>query len=99
MVESDAPCPLREREVTLHAAGDLLGHLRRGQGGALFISGEAGLGKTTVLDEVCRRAAVHVRVGFGRGDRMETSLPFGLLEQALDGLGPVTGSCRREPGM
>ncbi|HEY0409967.1 MAG TPA: AAA family ATPase, partial [Candidatus Dormibacteraeota bacterium] len=87
MVESDAPCPLREREVTLHAAGDLLGHLGRGQGGTLFISGEAGLGKTTVLDEVCRRAAAHVRVGFGRGDRMETSLPFGLLEQALDGLG------------
>jgi DNA-binding CsgD family transcriptional regulator len=59
-----------------------------GRGGALFVVGDAGLGKTSVLEHACRFAlSREVLVGLGRGDVMEASLPFGLLSQALVGLG------------
>jgi DNA-binding CsgD family transcriptional regulator len=60
---------------------------RENRGGALFVLGEAGLGKTAVLEEVCRRAGEDMLVARARCDPMETSLPYGLLRQILEGLG------------
>ncbi|MGH3781767.1 MAG: ATP-binding protein [Pseudonocardiaceae bacterium] len=73
--------------------GDVLGALERlldgayaGRGGALFIVGPAGLGKTTVLEHAIAAARSRFTVGVGRGDQVETVLPFGLIGQALDPL-------------
>jgi DNA-binding CsgD family transcriptional regulator len=76
-----------EREAATGAVGELLDATRSGRGSALFIVGEAGLGKTTVLDLSCRLAGSGWRVGMARGDVMETALPFGLIGQAVDVLG------------
>src|SRR5207302_1785089 len=64
-----------------------LDEARRGSGGSLFVVGEAGLGKTLVLDRAREQAASGFQIALARGDAMETSLPFGLLGQALDALG------------
>jgi DNA-binding CsgD family transcriptional regulator len=56
--------------------------------GAVFVVGAAGLGKTSLIDQACRRAGrAGLAVGLGRGHPMEVSLPFGLMIQVLDGAG------------
>ncbi|MGH3753029.1 MAG: AAA family ATPase [Pseudonocardiaceae bacterium] len=73
--------------------GDVVGALERllddacaGRGGALFVVGPAGLGKTTVLEHAITMAKPRFAVGVGRGDQVERVLPFGLIGQALDPL-------------
>ena len=73
-----------ERETARAAVTRLISGARAGRGGALFVVGEAGLGKTTVLDEARRLACPGVRIGWGCGDVMEASLPFGLFAAVLD---------------
>ena len=76
--------PLREREVATTAVGLLLEHAAAGRGGCLFVVGEAGLGKTSILNYACRHSAVQDwLISAARGDPMETVLPFGLLAKAL----------------
>ncbi|MDQ6899828.1 MAG: LuxR C-terminal-related transcriptional regulator [Candidatus Dormibacteraeota bacterium] len=62
-------------------------HARAGSGGCLFIRGDAGLGKTSVLAEGRRMAKPHLRVGFGRADAMESWFPFGVMSAVLLDLG------------
>jgi DNA-binding CsgD family transcriptional regulator len=76
-----------EREAVLAAITGLLDGVRDGRGAALFVVGEAGLGKTTSLSQARMLAVPAVRVGLGRGDVMETSLPFGVLAAALGAVG------------
>lgn len=79
---------LLEREDVIASASRLVGGLTASRPGALFVLAEAGLGKTSVADYACRlAAAAGLTVGLGRGHPMETSLPFGLLAQALDAVG------------
>ncbi len=79
--------PIWEREGPLSAIGRLLDGARSGHGGSLFIIGEAGLGKTTLVDQARALAGSAFRVGVGRGDAAESTLPFGILDQALGPLG------------
>ena len=72
-----------QREAVLEATGRLLDSAGEGRGGTLLVVGEAGLGKTSILDHARRLAAGRARVGAGRGDPMESALPFGLVSQAL----------------
>lgn len=76
-----------ERDLQLRAAAACIAAARDGQGGALFLLGEAGLGKTTVLGEACRTAGDDVVIVEARCDPMETSLAFGLMSQVVHGLG------------
>jgi DNA-binding CsgD family transcriptional regulator len=79
---------LLERDDVIASVDGLVSRAAAGGSGALFLLGEAGLGKTSLLDHACRLAAsAGLAVGLGRGHPMETSLPFGLLAQALDGVG------------
>jgi len=78
---------LWEREQQLQAVSALIAGTRQGEGGALFLLGEAGMGKTAVLDEVCRGAGRDTVVARARCDPMETSLPYGVLAQLLESLG------------
>ncbi len=65
---------LLEREVVTASAGELAGRVAAGGTAALFVIGEAGLGKTSVIDSACRLAGrVGLTVGLGRGHPLETS--------------------------
>jgi hypothetical protein len=78
---------LLERQGVLAAMAGVVEGVRTGQGGALFVLGEAGLGKTTCLAQAAVLASPVVRVGLGRGDVMEASLPFGVFTSALGAVG------------
>ncbi|MGH3853914.1 MAG: AAA family ATPase [Pseudonocardiaceae bacterium] len=74
---------MAERGDVLDALERLLADAREGRGGALFVVGAAGLGKTTVLEHAITVATPRFAVGVGRGDQVEAMLPFGLIGQAL----------------
>jgi DNA-binding CsgD family transcriptional regulator len=76
-----------ERDGTLRAIERLLSEAREGRGRSLFIVGEAGLGKTTMVERAFAAGRDQFRVTIGRGDAAESSLPFGVIDQALRGLG------------
>ncbi len=78
-----------EREGVLAAFAVVLERARAGQGQALFVIGEAGLGKTSVLERG-REIAAGFAVGIGRGQAIEATLPFGIVSEALRGLGAGT---------
>ena len=61
--------PRSERSWTTHCGG---------QGGALFVLGEAGLGKSALLEYALELAAGRMTVGVGRADVAEAAFPFGL---------------------
>ena len=67
----------------------VLERARAGQGQALFVIGEAGLGKTSVLKEA-REQAGGFAVGLGRGQAIEATLHFGIVSEALRGVGAGT---------
>ena len=75
-----------ERDAVLEAVRGLIRSALEGRGGALFVVGEAGLGKTTVLDYAVAGARDRFKVGIGRADVAEAALPFGLISQALEAL-------------
>lgn len=74
---------LLEREAALMTIDHALSSAHDGQGTAAFIVGEAGLGKTSLLDRSRTLAAGRFDVAVGRGDAAEATLPFGILSQAL----------------
>ena len=73
-----------ERDAVMAAVRSLIGDALEGRGGALFVAGEAGLGKTTVLEHAVAIARGRFKVGIGRADVAEAALPFGLISQALE---------------
>jgi DNA-binding CsgD family transcriptional regulator len=79
--------PIWEREGVLASVKQTLAENGAESGRPLFLIGEAGLGKTTILRWAETVAQGAFRVGFGRGDVAEASLPFGILRQALDAVG------------
>lgn len=80
---------ITERSGVMGSVRRLLESAAHGHGGALFIVGEAGIGKTTMVEYALTLAEGRFRIGVGRGDRVEAVLPFGLIGQALD---PLFGS-------
>lgn len=87
MDPSVSPARLQERSTGLRAIDRLLRALTKGSGGTLFITGDAGLGKTTLLNLAAHRAGPRVKVARARGQAMEVELPLGLVGQALEPLG------------
>jgi len=76
----------------LAAAAACLEAARAGRGGALFVVGEGGLGKTSVLEAARRQAeAAGMGVGFARGEQLESSLAFGVAREALGDRGGLDG--------
>lgn len=79
---------LLERDDVIASVDQLLGEVAAGHSAALYVTGEAGLGKTSLIERACSQArSAGLTVGLGRGHPLEISLPFGLLAQALDGIG------------
>ena len=90
-----------ERDETLQVIERLLSDAREGRGQSLFIVGEAGLGKTTMVERASTAGRDQFRISIGRGDAAESGLPFGVIDQALRGLGfrspTEVGITRRSP--
>ena len=76
-----------ERGHVVASASRVLDGARSGRGGALFVTGQAGMGKTAVLDQVRRLAAPTMRIGGARGHTLEDSLVFGVLGEAVAAAG------------
>jgi hypothetical protein len=77
--------PLLEREHDLDAIDAVLAELARGEGRVLLIEGPAGIGKTALLDELCRRAdALATTVCRARAGELERDFGFGVVRQLLE---------------
>ena len=73
----------RERELALLET--VLDRVRGGDAGFVVVSGEAGIGKTRLLEELAHTAAGYGCLTLeGRAAEFEQELPFGLLIDALD---------------
>ena len=71
---------LLERERELAAVGELLE-----RGGAVLVEGRAGIGKTAILEEACRRAAGRGHeVLRARGSELEAGFAFGVVRQLFE---------------
>ncbi|MDA8061860.1 MAG: AAA family ATPase, partial [Actinomycetota bacterium] len=77
---------LLERDGALDAIARAVERTRGGKGGALLVEGEAGLGKSTLLERAVGQCG-DFRVGAATGTAPEAGLPFGLLSLALTPLG------------
>jgi DNA-binding CsgD family transcriptional regulator len=94
---------LWEREEALAEIAAVLDCARANRGQALFIVGQAGLGKTSLLTHARRLAATDFRIAGAAGFPMESSIPYGLGTHLLESLGaadalhsnPGTGSSVR----
>jgi predicted ATPase len=79
-----------EREAIRSTISGLLTAAAGGSGGAVFVVADAGMGKTSLLDDACQvAAATGVDVGRATGDVMESSLAFAVAREVLSGLGGV----------
>ncbi|WP_340682744.1 AAA family ATPase [Amycolatopsis coloradensis] len=76
-----------ERQPAIEAIGALLDGVRGGRGGALFLVGDAGVGKSALLEDAERRAGAGVEVVRAAAAPVESGVPFALISQVLDGLG------------
>lgn len=77
--------PLYEREPELATAAQAIDSLCGAQatGGLLIYSGEAGIGKTALLDEIRAMAADRCTIWSARGGETVTSVPFHVVRQLL----------------
>ncbi|MFJ9772606.1 AAA family ATPase [Kitasatospora sp. NPDC101157] len=90
---------LHGREHEQAAVDGLLARARDGRSGALLLRGEAGIGKTALLDDAVARAGQGFRVIRVAGVEYEAELPFAglslLLASGLDRLDVLPGPQRR----
>ena len=70
------------RDAERHLLDALLAGARLGQSGVLIVTGEAGIGKTALLDQV-RASAEDIQVLSVTGTEPERDLPFAGLAQLL----------------
>ncbi|MET9556071.1 LuxR family transcriptional regulator [Streptomyces sp. NPDC006645] len=82
--------PLLGRQYETQRLSELIGAARAGRGGALVLRGEAGIGKSALL-EYAKEAASGFRVLRAGGSQLEAELPFaGLHQLCLPVLGHLT---------
>ncbi|WP_338904640.1 AAA family ATPase [Streptomyces nigra] len=86
--------PLRGRRGELAELEALVSRARAGRSGALVVSGEAGVGKTALLNHVTARAAAHVRIERIVASQSEMELAYAGLQQLC---GHMMGSADRLP--
>ncbi|HWM95639.1 MAG TPA: AAA family ATPase, partial [Streptosporangiaceae bacterium] len=82
------------RAVELSRLDDLLAALAGGEGGALVVRGEAGIGKTTLLEALAARSGDAVTVIRACGAETEAELTFSALADLLN---PVLGELAALP--
>ena len=85
---------LRGRNREQERLGSLLTGIRSGRSGVLVVRGEAGIGKTALLDELLEQAA-GCMVARATGVQADMELPFAGLQQLF---GSMLGPLERLPG-
>ncbi|MBZ6254092.1 AAA family ATPase [Streptomyces olivaceus] len=94
MVSEDYRNQLRGRRGVCEALEQLASRVEGGQSAALVLRGEAGIGKSALLDHLAERAREH-RIARAAGAESEMELPFAGLQQLC---APLLGSLHRLPG-
>ncbi len=75
---------IRGRAAEIAALGEALGRVAAGHAAMVLIEGEAGIGKTRLLDEALADARGRgMQVVVGRAEELERTRPFGLLAGAF----------------
>src|SRR6266487_2207120 len=82
------------RTAELARLDALLAGLVRGEGSALVVHGEAGIGKTTLLDALVERAGAEITVLRVCGAETEVQLAFAVLADLLH---PLAGELESLP--
>ncbi len=89
--------PIIGRSAQLAALEDALKALEERESPIVMVSGEPGIGKTRLLDELCARADGHGHLVLrGRAAEMEQELPFAVFVDALGDYAKSLGSDRLE---
>jgi DNA-binding NarL/FixJ family response regulator len=79
------PTALLERDEELETIEAMLGAARAGTGGVVLVEGEAGAGKTSLLDAAATTAAeLGMLVLRARGGAHERNFPYGVMRQLLE---------------
>ncbi len=80
-----APVPrIRGRAAEIEALGEALDRVASGRPAIVLIEGEAGIGKTRLLDDALAAAAVRgMQVAVGRAGELERTRPFGVVADAF----------------
>jgi DNA-binding CsgD family transcriptional regulator len=78
---------LLERDAALGTLDSAFEHARRGQGRIVLVSGEPGIGKTSLVDHFAHQQRSDVRVLWGGCDAMLTPLPLGPLHDIAEQAG------------
>lgn len=86
---------LLERDAELSRLAAHADRARAGEGGLALITGEAGAGKTTFVDEFTTTRSQGMRVLWGMCDPLATPRPLGPLFDIVDDLTPETGRILR----
>ena len=94
-VPAGRPRRLRGRSREQEASGRLLTGLRSGRGGVLVVRGEAGIGKTALLEHLVEEASGCI-VARATGVQADMELPFAGLQQLF--YGSMLGSLELLPG-
>ena len=93
---SESSTALLEREAPLAALRAALAESVAGRGSLVFIGGEAGVGKTTLVRAFCAEASSHARVLWGACDPLSTPRPLGpFVEVAAEARGPLQQAMER----
>src|SRR6516225_5455835 len=80
----DPAAPLRGRGPEVEILGEVLDRVAAGRPALVLIEGEAGIGKTRLLEGALEDARVRgMQVARGRAEELEQSRPFGLVAAAF----------------
>jgi predicted ATPase len=75
---------IRGRAAEMAVLGEALGLSAAGRSAVVLIEGEAGIGKTRLLDEALQDARGRdMQVAVGRAEELEQTRPFGLVASAF----------------
>jgi DNA-binding CsgD family transcriptional regulator/tetratricopeptide (TPR) repeat protein len=86
---------LLEREGTIATISDCLTKASAGDGSVVLLSGEAGVGKTTVVIDLAKRHATAARILIGYCDASITPQPLGALSDFAEELDPEIANLMR----
>src|SRR5690349_18767121 len=89
---------LLERRPFLESLRGFLDEAAAGQGRMVFVSGEAGIGKTSLVRRFCEEASERARVAIASFDALSTPGPLGPLIHVAPALG-LSGDVMFQAGM